>query len=466
MRAALECCHRGWGESIIIGVAPAGAEIKTRPFQLVTGRVWKGTAFGGARGRTDVPKIVDWYMDGKIEIDPMITHVMPLTDINTRVRPDALGRKHPQRGGVLGRLASAPMASLLAGAMRCDSSAHIRLNARAEPADRPMAVRRPFTRQRSTTIEVAVYRIGCHQGAVMHRRASRCSSRSPAALRASAPSSAAPLCARADGQGLAWRRGQLPRATRLSTCALRSARRRPCPSSADCDCRSRGCRRSLRAGRTRSPGNGRFRGAAPWPDVDHRRTSAPRNRPAAGLDPEQRDAAQHRGKAEQQFRSCQPPIGASPAPYHKHRAAPDDPGRSQLSFISIRPSSWLTRQFTSATPATQTAMPTSASGRAARRTAPRHQRGERRRQIEQADAPASPPGAGSGNTAARSRRTTARTPARRARSRTRRSIAPAGSRSASAPSANSEAGGDVLDRRSRCASRCRRRSASGRACRW
>ena len=82
MRAALECCHRGWGESVIIGVAPAGAEIKTRPFQLVTGRVWNGTAFGGARGRTDVPKIVDWYMDGKIEIDPMITHTMPLDDIN------------------------------------------------------------------------------------------------------------------------------------------------------------------------------------------------------------------------------------------------------------------------------------------------------------------------------------------------------------------------------------------------
>ena len=82
MRNALECAHRGWGESIIIGVAPAGAEIATRPFQLVTGRVWKGTAFGGARGRTDVPKIVEWYMDGKIEIDPMITHTMPLTDIN------------------------------------------------------------------------------------------------------------------------------------------------------------------------------------------------------------------------------------------------------------------------------------------------------------------------------------------------------------------------------------------------
>jgi S-(hydroxymethyl)glutathione dehydrogenase/alcohol dehydrogenase len=82
MRAALESSHRGWGESIIIGVAPAGAEIKTRPFQLVTGRVWKGTAFGGARGRTDVPKIVEWYMDGKIEIDPMITHTMPLDEIN------------------------------------------------------------------------------------------------------------------------------------------------------------------------------------------------------------------------------------------------------------------------------------------------------------------------------------------------------------------------------------------------
>jgi len=70
MRQALECCHKGWGTSIIIGVAPAGAEISTRPFQLVTGRNWRGTAFGGAKGRTDVPKIVDWYMDGKIEIDP------------------------------------------------------------------------------------------------------------------------------------------------------------------------------------------------------------------------------------------------------------------------------------------------------------------------------------------------------------------------------------------------------------
>ncbi|NEY90049.1 S-(hydroxymethyl)glutathione dehydrogenase/class III alcohol dehydrogenase [Tabrizicola oligotrophica] len=82
MRDALECTHRGWGQSIIIGVAPAGATIETRPFQLVTGRVWKGTAFGGARGRTDVPTIVDWYMDGKIEIDSMITHILPLERIN------------------------------------------------------------------------------------------------------------------------------------------------------------------------------------------------------------------------------------------------------------------------------------------------------------------------------------------------------------------------------------------------
>jgi S-(hydroxymethyl)glutathione dehydrogenase/alcohol dehydrogenase len=82
MRQALECCHRGWGVSVIIGVAGAGQEIRTRPFQLVTGRVWKGTAFGGARGRTDVPKIVDWYMRGRIQIDPLITHTMPLARIN------------------------------------------------------------------------------------------------------------------------------------------------------------------------------------------------------------------------------------------------------------------------------------------------------------------------------------------------------------------------------------------------
>jgi S-(hydroxymethyl)glutathione dehydrogenase/alcohol dehydrogenase len=82
MRAALECCHKGWGESVIIGVAGSGEEISTRPFQLVTGRVWRGTAFGGAKGRTDVPKIVDWYMNGKINIDDLITHTMPLDKIN------------------------------------------------------------------------------------------------------------------------------------------------------------------------------------------------------------------------------------------------------------------------------------------------------------------------------------------------------------------------------------------------
>ena len=82
MRQALECCHKGWGESVIIGVAGAGQEINTRPFQLVTGRVWRGTAFGGAKGRTEVPKIVDWYMDGKINIDDLITHKMPLNQIN------------------------------------------------------------------------------------------------------------------------------------------------------------------------------------------------------------------------------------------------------------------------------------------------------------------------------------------------------------------------------------------------
>jgi S-(hydroxymethyl)glutathione dehydrogenase/alcohol dehydrogenase len=82
MRQALECCHKGWGQSIIIGVAGAGQEISTRPFQLVTGRVWKGSAFGGARGRTDVPKIVDWYMEGRINIDDLITDVIPLDQIN------------------------------------------------------------------------------------------------------------------------------------------------------------------------------------------------------------------------------------------------------------------------------------------------------------------------------------------------------------------------------------------------
>jgi S-(hydroxymethyl)glutathione dehydrogenase/alcohol dehydrogenase len=82
MRQALECCHKGWGTSVIIGVAGSGQEISTRPFQLVTGRTWKGTAFGGAKGRTDVPRIVDWYMDKKIEIGRLITHKLPLEKIN------------------------------------------------------------------------------------------------------------------------------------------------------------------------------------------------------------------------------------------------------------------------------------------------------------------------------------------------------------------------------------------------
>ncbi len=101
MRQALECCHRGWGVSVIIGVAGAGQEIKTRPFQLVTGRVWKGTAFGGARGRTDVPKIVDWYMEGKINIDDLITHTMPLAEDQRCLRPDAQRRIDPQRRDIL-----------------------------------------------------------------------------------------------------------------------------------------------------------------------------------------------------------------------------------------------------------------------------------------------------------------------------------------------------------------------------
>ena len=101
MRQALECCHKGWGESIIIGVAGAGQEIATRPFQLVTGRVWRGTAFGGAKGRTDVPKIVDWYMDGKINIDDLITHTMPLDEINTAFDLMHEGNVDPQRGAVL-----------------------------------------------------------------------------------------------------------------------------------------------------------------------------------------------------------------------------------------------------------------------------------------------------------------------------------------------------------------------------
>jgi S-(hydroxymethyl)glutathione dehydrogenase/alcohol dehydrogenase len=99
MRQALECTHKGWGRSIIIGVAEAGAEIATRPFQLVTGRKWEGSAFGGARGRTDVPKIVDWYMDGKINIDSLITHTMPLEDINNGF--DLMKKGESIRGVVL-----------------------------------------------------------------------------------------------------------------------------------------------------------------------------------------------------------------------------------------------------------------------------------------------------------------------------------------------------------------------------
>ena len=107
MRQALECCHRGWGESIIIGVAGAGQEIATRPFQLVTGRVWKGTAFGGARGRTDVPKIVDWYMEGKINIDDLITHTLPLDEINTAFDLMHEG-KSIRSGGVLTAVTTNP----------------------------------------------------------------------------------------------------------------------------------------------------------------------------------------------------------------------------------------------------------------------------------------------------------------------------------------------------------------------
>jgi S-(hydroxymethyl)glutathione dehydrogenase/alcohol dehydrogenase len=99
MRTALEACHKGWGQSIIIGVAGAGEEIATRPFQLVTGRVWRGTAFGGARGRTDVPKIVDLYMNGQIEIDPLITHTFKLEDINTGF--DLMHRGESIRGVVI-----------------------------------------------------------------------------------------------------------------------------------------------------------------------------------------------------------------------------------------------------------------------------------------------------------------------------------------------------------------------------
>jgi len=111
MRQALEACHRGWGVSVVIGVAEAGKEIATRPFQLVTGRVWKGTAFGGARGRTDVPKIVDWYMNGKIEIDPMITHVLKLEEINKGFELMHEGKSIPFGRGILKSSCSKPETS-------------------------------------------------------------------------------------------------------------------------------------------------------------------------------------------------------------------------------------------------------------------------------------------------------------------------------------------------------------------
>ena len=110
MRQALECCHKGWGESVIIGVAGAGQEIATRPFQLVTGRVWRGTAFGGAKGRTEVPRIVDWYMDGKINIDDLITHTMPLDKINDAFDLMHEGKSIRQRRPL--RLGCAPGATL------------------------------------------------------------------------------------------------------------------------------------------------------------------------------------------------------------------------------------------------------------------------------------------------------------------------------------------------------------------
>ena len=128
MRQALECCHRGWGVSVIIGVAGAGQEIATRPFQLVTGRVWKGTAFGGARGRTDVPKIVDWYMDGKIDIDSLITHKLPLARINEAFDLMHEGKSIPHRRHV--RL-SAPWRSGLTWRRGTSSKTQMRTRALA-----------------------------------------------------------------------------------------------------------------------------------------------------------------------------------------------------------------------------------------------------------------------------------------------------------------------------------------------
>ena len=163
MRQALECCHRGWGVSVIIGVAGSGQEIATRPFQLVTGRVWKGTAFGGARGRTDVPKIVDWYMDGKINIDDLITHVLPLDTHQRRVRFDARGYVDPGCGNVLSSLADLVETSerVAADASRRAKTAHIAQFLRAVAPDEveiAVAYLSGFTRQGKTGIGYAMLR--------------------------------------------------------------------------------------------------------------------------------------------------------------------------------------------------------------------------------------------------------------------------------------------------------------------
>jgi S-(hydroxymethyl)glutathione dehydrogenase/alcohol dehydrogenase len=148
MRMALECAHKGWGESIIIGVAGAGQEISTRPFQLVTGRSWRGTAFGGARGRTDVPKIVDWYMDGKIDIDPMITHTLPLEDINKgfdlmhegkSIRQQTSSCDHGQVGAATGGLTrkATPAIALPAGISKSGDAQHHRQHRRRQAGKTP-----------------------------------------------------------------------------------------------------------------------------------------------------------------------------------------------------------------------------------------------------------------------------------------------------------------------------------------
>ena len=163
MRQALECAHKGWGCSIIIGVAEAGAEISTRPFQLVTGRKWEGSAFGGARGRTDVPKIVDWYMEGKINIDDLITHTMPLEDINQGF--DLMKRGESIRGVVLygGRSAWRVAAPGRASAGRCQCAVRC-----CGPGPRPAKCRnvmRPLLRSYGEssmdTLSPAMMRMWC-----------------------------------------------------------------------------------------------------------------------------------------------------------------------------------------------------------------------------------------------------------------------------------------------------------------